>query len=229
MELSQILAKIVYNKNGVEIGGISPTGNIIYSLTKNLDNIIYSEDKIVIKKNRKKYHYYAGKVGNVIINDATNLESVNNKTYDFLYASHVLEHIANPIKALEEWLRVIKNEGYLILILPEKSKTFDHLRSISSFETLLKQYENDINEDDLSTLPEILKYHDIKKDPGVNTIDEFKERSYKNYENRCLHHYVYDEKLLKQICIYLKCHFIFSETRGVDIWFIIKKPKNYSC
>ena len=50
MELSQILAKIVYNKNGVEIGGLSPTGNIIYSLTKNLDNIIYSEDKIVIKK-----------------------------------------------------------------------------------------------------------------------------------------------------------------------------------
>ena len=119
MELSQILAKIVYKKNGVEIGGLSPTGNIIYSLTKNLDNIIYSEDKIVIKKNKKNYHYHPGKVGNLIINDATNLESVNNKTYDYLYASHVLEHIANPIKALKEWLRVIKNEGYLILILPE--------------------------------------------------------------------------------------------------------------
>ena len=224
MELAQILAKIVYNKNGVEIGGISPSGNLIYTLTKNLDNIIYSEDKILIKKNKKKYHYHPGKVGKVIINDATNLQSVKNNTYDYLYASHVLEHIANPIKALEEWLRIIQPNTYLILILPEKSKTFDHFRSISSFETILNQYKNNVNEDDLSTLPEILQHHDVSKDPGVKTFEEFKERSYNNYENRYLHHYVYDEKLLKQICIYLKCKYIYSDIRGMNIWFILQKP-----
>ena len=154
-----------------------------------------------------------GKVGKVIINDATNIESVKNNTYDYLYASHVLEHIANPIKALEEWLRIIKPDTYLILILPEKSKTFDHLRSISSFETILNQYKNNVSENDLSTLPEILKYHDVSRDPGVNTLEEFKERSYKNYENRYLHHYVYDEKLLKQICNHLKCKYIYSDIR----------------
>jgi ubiquinone/menaquinone biosynthesis C-methylase UbiE len=225
MELAKNLAKIVYNKNGVEIGGISPSGSIIYSLTKNLDNIIYSQDKIVIKKNKNQYHYKQGKVGKVIINDATNLESVKDNTYDYLYASHVLEHIANPIRALEEWLRVVKNGGFLILILPEKSKTFDHKRSISTFDTIINQYKNNVNEDDLSTLSEILKYHDVKKDPGVKTLEEFKERSYNNYENRCLHQYVYDKNLLKQICTYLKCKYIYSETRGLNIWFILQNLK----
>ena len=227
MVLAQILAKIVYNKNGVEIGGISSSGNLIYTLTKNLDNIIYSEDKIVITKNKKQYHYHPGKVGKVIINDATNIESVKNNTYDYLYASHVLEHIANPIKALNEWLRIIKPDTYLILILPEKSRTFDRLRPISSFETILNQYKNNVSEDDLSTLPEILKYHDIRKDGKVKSLKEFKERSYKNFENRFLHHYVYDEKLLKQICTYLKCKYIYSETRGLNIWFILQKTTDF--
>jgi len=55
-----------------------------------------------------------------------------------------LEHIANPLKAINEWLRIIKNGGYVIIIVPEKSCCFDHKRNYSKFSTLLSQYEKNV-------------------------------------------------------------------------------------
>ena len=84
--------------------------------------------------------YYQNKKGKVIINDAVNISLVQNDSYDFLFSSHSLEHIANPLKAIDEWLRIIKSNGYLIIIVPEKSLCFDHKRNYSNFSTLLSQY-----------------------------------------------------------------------------------------
>jgi len=39
---------------------------------------------------------------------------------DYVFSSHCLEHIMDTKKALLEWTRVIKNGGYLVLILPHK-------------------------------------------------------------------------------------------------------------
>ena len=41
------------------------------------------------------------------------LNGISSSTYDFLYASHVLEHSANPLRTLEEWLRVVKDNGII--------------------------------------------------------------------------------------------------------------------
>jgi ADP-heptose:LPS heptosyltransferase/predicted SAM-dependent methyltransferase len=40
--------------------------------------------------------------------------------FDFVFSSHLLEHLEDPKKALAEWWRVIKVGGYLILYLPHK-------------------------------------------------------------------------------------------------------------
>src|ERR1700691_3165500 len=37
---------------------------------------------------------------------------------DYVYSSHLLEHLNEPVKALKEWWRVIKPKGYLVLYLP---------------------------------------------------------------------------------------------------------------
>ena len=42
------------------------------------------------------------------------------RLYDFVFSSHSLEHIANPLKAISEWLRITKKDGYIIIIVPEK-------------------------------------------------------------------------------------------------------------
>ena len=220
--LNDILVQLISGKSGVEIGGPSGTGLTIYDHAQSMDNVIFSPNT-VWSSHTETYNYYAGKTGKVFINDATNISLVSNEAYDFLFASHCLEHIANPVKALYEWLRIIKTGGHIILILPEKSCCFDHKRSVTSFGTLLTQYERNVGEDDLSTLPEILRNHDLAMDPPAGNFEQFTRRSLDNFNNRCLHHYVYSPELLGEICNYLKCEFVYSETRGLDIWFIMKK------
>lgn len=222
MLLNDILDKILHDKNGVEIGGPSETGTFIYAQSKNMDNVIFSKNTIW-SNHTDEYTYYKGKTGKVIINDAVNISLVENERYDFLFSSHCLEHIANPLKAIQEWLRIIKNDGYIILIVPEKTQCFDHKRDISSFSTLLSQYRRNIGEDDLSTLPEILEKHDLSMDLPAGNIEQFTTRSLDNIHNRCLHHYVYSPDLLKEISTYFKCEFIYTVTDGLNIWFIMKK------
>lgn len=52
--------------------------------------------------------------------EADNLHEFKDDTFDFVYASHILEHLKDPLKAVEEWLRVVKKGGYVIIITPDK-------------------------------------------------------------------------------------------------------------
>ena len=38
--------------------------------------------------------------------------------YDYVFSSHCLEHLGNPVKALEHWMDRIKDGGVLFLYLP---------------------------------------------------------------------------------------------------------------
>ena len=224
--LNNTLDKITNNKLGVEVGGPSPYGyepiSIIYKNANSIDNVIFSKDTIW-SSHSSLYSYYYGKTGNVIINDAVNIYLVKNDSYDFCFSSHSLEHIANPLKALSEWLRIIKKGGYIIIIVPEKSDCFDHKREYSKFSVLLSQYEKNVGEHDLSSLYEILMNHDLSMDPPAGDFVAFTKRSLDNFYNRCLHHYVYNDELLMEICNYFKCEFIYNETQGGNRWFIMKK------
>jgi len=223
--LNEALFSSVNGKYGVEIGGPSPSGNaIIYKHAALMDNVIFSNNTVWSKHGSSYRYIDNNRIGKVIINDATAITSCQTATYDFLFASHSLEHIANPIKALKEWIRVVKPGGHLILILPEKTRTFDHKRNHSLFSTLKAQYDAGVSEEDLSTLDEILRLHDLTMDRPAGNLAQFKARSLKNSENRCLHHYVYSPDLLKEICTFLECKYIYTVTNGIDIWFIMKTP-----
>jgi len=221
--LDKVLEEIIANKNGVEIGGPSKSGQTIYKNANIIDNIIFSKNTIWSNHETSEYRYYQNKIGKVIINDAVNISDVNDNQYDFVFSSHTLEHIANPLKAIKEWLRITKKDGYVIIVVPEKSYCFDHKREYTKFETLVSQYEKNVGEDDLSTLPEILKNHDLRFDPLAGNFEQFTNRSLDNFNNRCLHHYVYSDDLLLEICKYFNSEYIYHETQKIDRWFIMKK------
>jgi len=52
--------------------------------------------------------------------DAQLLASVPNEHYDFVHSSHSLEHMVNPVEALENWIRVLKPDGHLIITVPDE-------------------------------------------------------------------------------------------------------------
>ena len=133
--------------------------------------------------------------GKQYVAEATDLCNLNTEAYDFVIASHVIEHVANPLRALVEWIRVLKEGGVLLMIVPHKEGTFDHRRPVSSLEHLLDDFSKNVGEGDLTHLDEILSLHDLTMDPGAGGRQVFKSRSLKNFENRALHHHVFDTRL----------------------------------
>jgi ADP-heptose:LPS heptosyltransferase len=55
-----------------------------------------------------------------IVSDATDLSLFADRSLDFVFSSHLLEHLGDYEAALEEWWRVIKVGGHLVLYLPHK-------------------------------------------------------------------------------------------------------------
>jgi SAM-dependent methyltransferase len=49
--------------------------------------------------------------------DITNIKYPD-ETFDIIYCSHVLEHVDNDKKAIKEFFRVLKNDGWAILLVP---------------------------------------------------------------------------------------------------------------
>lgn len=52
--------------------------------------------------------------------DAQLLGQEKDCSYDFAYSSHTLEHMIDPVVALQNWWRVVKPGGHLILYIPHR-------------------------------------------------------------------------------------------------------------
>lgn len=65
----------------------------------------------------------------------------HSESIDFIVSSHALEHFPDPIKVLKEWYRVIKNKGYIFLIIPHKNRTFDKDRPRTTLKELIQRHK----------------------------------------------------------------------------------------
>lgn len=187
----------------MEIGGPSPIfarGGLIplYPLAKRVDNVNFAHRTIwegAIKEGNS-FTFHSGKSpGKQFIAEGADLHMVRSRSRDFVLSSHMLEHSANPLRALSEWRRVLKTGGGLVLVVPHRDGTFDHRRPVTTMQHLVEDFETGKGEDDLTHLQEILQLHDDSKDPGVHDIT-FRERAERNAELRSLHHHVFDTRLV---------------------------------
>jgi SAM-dependent methyltransferase len=198
--LSQVLP-LVAGKSGLEVGGPSETfgrrrGILpLYPAVGRLDNCNFASQTVwqaahvegstyLFEKGRSPGHQY--------IAEASDLSAIPSGRYDFLLSSHALEHCANPVRALGEWLRVLKEGGALVLLLPHREGTFDHRRPVTPLEHLVADARAGVGEDDMTHFEEIMALHDLARDPGGGTPAQFRERSARNFENRCFHQHVFD-------------------------------------
>jgi SAM-dependent methyltransferase len=183
---------------GLEIGGASSYFKNYYPNIQ-LDNVTFAR-KTIWGEFGEDYIIDGRLMGKQFICEATDLKV--NRKYDFVLSSNCIEHIANPLKAVKEWIGVLKKGGLLVVVAPRKESNFDHRREITDFSHLVQDYENNIPETDLTHLPEIIELHDLPLDPPAGTLEQFKARSLRNIENRCLHHHVFDLDLLLRIYEY---------------------------
>lgn len=52
--------------------------------------------------------------------DAQLMQTVADSTYDFVHASHSLEHMVDVHVALENWIRVLKPGGHMVITVPDE-------------------------------------------------------------------------------------------------------------
>jgi len=52
--------------------------------------------------------------------NAETLDTIKNCIFDFVHSSHCLEHLDDPSQALQNWFRVLKPDGYLVIMVPDE-------------------------------------------------------------------------------------------------------------
>lgn len=195
------VAALVGGKSGLEVGGPSEVfqgrrGILpLYPVVGSLDNCNFAASTVwqAAHVEGATFVFEPGRApGRQFIAEASDLSAIPSARYDFVLSSHALEHCANGLKALGEWLRVLKEGGALVLLLPHREGTFDHRRPITPLEHFEADVRAGVGEDDMTHHDEILALHDLSLDPGGGTPEQFRERSARNLENRCFHHHVFD-------------------------------------
>ena len=193
-------------------GGLLP----IYPLLASLDNSNYSNRTVwegEIEEGMTFRFDRAKPLGRALIREGTDLHGVDSESYDAVLSSHTLEHIANPLRALKEWTRLLKPGGSLVLIVPHREGTFDHRRPVTRLQHLIEDEEAGCGEDDQTHVEEILALHDLDRDPLAGSMVEFRDRSLRNHENRCLHHHVFDAALVAEVLDHVGLQIVGIEAR----------------
>lgn len=72
-------------------------------------------------------------------------DALNGQTVDFIIASHVVEHVPNPIHWLQKLFEILSPGGFLFLVIPDKRFTFDYQRPLTTFGVMLQSYLLDKN------------------------------------------------------------------------------------
>jgi SAM-dependent methyltransferase len=72
--------------------------------------------------------------------DVDGLKGLDDGSFDTVVACHVVEHLVNPVAGLIELTRVLRPGGRLVVVLPDRTKTFDQAREPTTLDHVLQEY-----------------------------------------------------------------------------------------
>ena len=102
---------------------------------------------------------------------------------DFVIASHVLEHLVDPIGQLSEIHRVLRPGGVALILLPDRRRTFDRARQATTLDHLLADRAAGMQVPDDAHIEEFLIYTEgwnNERDAWkrVETFESHRQRSF---------------------------------------------------
>jgi predicted SAM-dependent methyltransferase len=132
---SALAHKLLDGLCGIEIGAASyaPFGlkTVNVGLTEKMDPVDHN-------KYKKHQIRVTGDYARIDIpGNAEDLSNIPTSSVDFVLHSHVWEHLANPLKSLNEWARVVKHRGLLFIMVPHRNALpEDRGRNVTSIKHL---------------------------------------------------------------------------------------------
>lgn len=173
-----------------EFGGRSPLFEEIYKLFTDIDGYNLFEDNYWQKEFKETY-IGQGKQYNQDV-----VEITSDKKYDLILNSHVIEHIANPIKALLRWSEILEQGGMIYSIVPDKHHTFDIKRPLTTIDHLLQDGINKTDESDETHIKEAIG---LFVNNGGYDFDNYVKSSKDNKRFRAIHHHCFDASLVRKM------------------------------
>lgn len=194
--------KFLESKQGIEFGG--PT-ELFYSAQHNM--LLYPYvlldggnlfDSNPFQTNITNDYMYMDKVGRQLNIDCADINMVKAIPikYDFIVTSHVIEHIANPIKAIKSWSDyILKPNGLILSIIPDYRYCFDRNRPLTTMEHILNDYKNNVGEDDITHIEEQKQLHDWT----CGGHNDFYNLCDMNIKTRVVHHHTFTPETVEQL------------------------------
>ena len=125
--------------------------------------------------------------------DVEGLHAFADAGQDFVICSHVLEHVAAPLALLQEIDRVLRPGGVLVLLLPDRRRTFDRYRASTSLEHLAREHRAGVRDLDDQHLYDFITLAEAwearTRRPDDWTRDEF----YEWHRDRSIHVHCWTE------------------------------------
>lgn len=198
------IIETVRGKTGIEFGGptelfSNPNYNMNIYPHVELDGANIFEDNHFQKITEN--FYYGGKIGKQYNIDCVNEDQLSKleKKYDFILTSHVIEHIANPIKSLHLWKKyVLRDGGFIVSVIPDYQYCFDRKRPLTSLDHLIEDYFSGVDEDDNTHIEEQKKLHDWT----CGGHKDFYKLCDKNGATRVVHHHTFNINLVEEMFEY---------------------------
>jgi len=118
--------------------------------------------------------------------DAHTMDLFKDEAFDYVYISHVLEHLEDPKLAIHNWFRICKKQGYIIIAVPSKYRyekkenlpsiwNHDHKR-FYNFTQLSSEIEETLlpNTYTIEYIKDCYENFDWNKlDPNVHSVGEY--------------------------------------------------------
>lgn len=131
----------VQHSRGLEIGPLATP------IVRKCDGDISYLDHLPTQELKLKYTGHGFNVDNIVnvdyvLQSGLSLSEILGKEnhFDYVIASHVFEHIPNPIGWMEEIWEILLPSGKLSLVIPDKRFCFDYFRSLTNTGGVLESY-----------------------------------------------------------------------------------------
>jgi SAM-dependent methyltransferase len=190
------IAQLYIAGNGIEIGALYSPLKIPSGAT------VKYIDRLPLSGLRKEYPELSSKelVNVDIVDDGELLETIDDASQDFVIANHVLEHCQDPIRALRNMFRVLRSNGILYLVIPDKRFTVDVDRPVTPLHHLLDDLEDGGASSRRAAFEEWVRY--VKK--AKNDAEVEKQANELMRDDYSIHYHAWTQVEMLELVLALK-------------------------
>lgn len=131
--------------------------------------------------------------------DLENMEGIPKESLDFIIHNHVLEHVRNPVSALEKAHEKLKRGGKMYFAVPNKRKTFDRLRMSTGVRHFKKDYYQPSNYREMGHAISANLLSGFSLDNFCQLMPAIKKGFEMGWENLDFHHHVFTTGSLEKM------------------------------